>query len=66
MIDAGQRYQFYYEMKNNFVDTIGTRPNGEIHHVHGVIVNKLCNCKQGIELRVHSTPISADKPDTEK
>ena len=52
------RYQFYYQFSNNFADAIGTRANGEVHRLHGVIINKLCNCKQGVEVRIHSNNVN--------
>lgn len=54
-VPNNQNYSFYYDMKNHCDDAFMVRPNGELLKLHGVIINKLCTCKQGIEVRIHAT-----------
>ena len=54
-VPNNQSYSFYYDMKNHCSDAFMVKPNGEIMKLHGVIINKLCDCKQGVEVRLHAT-----------
>ena len=49
------QYSFYYDIRNNCERAFMIKPNGEVYDLHGVVINKMCKCGQGVEVRVHAT-----------
>jgi len=54
-IPSGKQYSFYYSIQDNVGPSIVTRSDGSIYNLHGLVINKLCSCGQGVEVRAHAT-----------
>lgn len=61
-IPSGYQYSFYHDIRNNCERAFLMDKEGNVHAIHGVVVNKLCQCKQGVEIRIHATE---SKPESE-
>ena len=42
-------------MSNNCQHTFMLTNDGKTKQLRGVVINKLCNCNQGVEVRLHAT-----------
>lgn len=53
-IPSNVQHSFYYDIRTHFENAFAIRPDGKVNQLHGMVINKLCNCKQGVEVRPHA------------